>query len=542
MFPSVSAGSDVKFLQQHGRLIGLSAIRGIKFAMASPTDMEREPNRPHATLMQFNALNVLANSGGRGYGCPMKISHFASALLLATSLSFGALSPAAEARGTPAGFADLAERLSPAVVNISTAQTVEIEDSGLKFEKGSPLERYNDFFGDGGEGGRVNKSLGSGFVIDADGFIVTNNHVIEGADLIEVSFPNGDNYAAELVGRDPATDIAVLKIDAGKDLPFVPFGDDTKTRVGDWVIAIGNPFGYNGSVAAGIVSARSRNINAGSYDDFIQTDVAINKGNSGGRLFNMAGEVVGVNTAILSPTGGSVGISFSVPADLAQSVVTQLREYGETRRGSLGVNVQEVTVNMAKSFGLKEPKGALIQRVVDDSPADKGGLKRGDLLLTIGGKDIADRRQLYRLVAESKIGETVEIDYLRRKKKRTAKVEIEQLKEKVRAKDGTKTAEVEGDIEAVAMGISVEALTESVRRKNRVKDEVKGVRVVSVNARSEASGKIMPGDIIEEVGFEVITSPDEFKEAVKQFEDGNTPVTILVNQRGNYRFYSLNLS
>jgi len=334
------------------------------------------------------------------------------------------LSTAAQARGTPDGFADLAERLSPAVVNISTAQTVELEDSGLKFEKGSPLERYNDFFGDGSEGGRVNKSLGSGFVIDASGYIVTNNHVIEGADLIEVSFPNGDNYSAELVGRDPATDIALLKIDAGKDIPYVPFGDDTKTRVGDWVIAIGNPFGYNGSVAAGIVSARSRNINASSYDDFIQTDVAINKGNSGGPLFNMTGEVVGVNTAILSPTGGSVGISFSVPADLAQSVVKQLREYGETRRGTLGVNVQEVTANLAKSYGLKQPTGALVQRVVDDSPADKAGLKRGDLLLTIGGKTIENNRLLYRLVAEAEIGKSVEIEYVRKKKRRTAKVRV----------------------------------------------------------------------------------------------------------------------
>jgi len=461
----------------------------------------------HQLLMQFNAPNSLANSLSQGYHELMKLSQFTAALLVATALSFSTLSTAAQARGTPDGFADLAERLSPAVVNISTAQTVELEDSGLKFEKGSPLERYNDFFGDGSEGGRVNKSLGSGFVIDASGYIVTNNHVIEGADLIEVSFPNGDNYSAELVGRDPATDIALLKIDAGKDIPYVPFGDDTKTRVGDWVIAIGNPFGYNGSVAAGIVSARSRNINASSYDDFIQTDVAINKGNSGGPLFNMTGEVVGVNTAILSPTGGSVGISFSVPADLAQSVVKQLREYGETRRGTLGVNVQEVTANLAKSYGLKQPTGALVQRVVDDSPADKAGLKRGDLLLTIGGKTIENNRLLYRLVAEAEIGKSVEIEYVRKKKRRTAKVEIEQLKEKV-----------------------------------RIKDEIKGVRVVSVNAKSEASGKIMPGDVIEEVGFEAVTSPDEFKEAVQTFEAGETPVNILVNQRGNYKFFSLSLS
>lgn len=468
------------------------------------------------------------------------IRSLALVLALGASLSFGAVNSAAQSRGVPAGFADLAERLSPAVVNISTAQTVEIEDEGLSFPKGSPLERYNDFFGDGGEGGRVNKSLGSGFVIDKTGFIVTNNHVIEGADVIEVSFPNGDSYQAELKGRDPATDIALLKIEAGKDLPFVPFGNPEQTRVGDWVIAIGNPFGYNGSVAAGIVSARSRNINQGSYDDFIQTDVAINRGNSGGPLFNMDGEVVGVNTAILSPTGGSVGISFSVPSDLAQNVVAQLREYGETRRGTLGVRVQAVDKNLAMAYGLKTAKGAIIRRVVDDSPADKGGLKRGDLLLTIDGQDIETSRLLSRLVAESPIGETVEVEYLRKKKRRKASVKIERLKEKVTAADGSKTAEVEGRAEAVAMGISVEALTSAVRRKRRINDEVKGVRVVSVNAKSEASGKIMPGDIIEEVGFEAVSTPDEFEAAVKGLEDGEGgPVTILVNQRGNYRFFSL---
>ena len=222
------------------------------------------------------------------------------------------------ARPAPDGFADLAERLSPSVVNISTAQTIEIDPDVPKYPEGSPLERFNDFFGSGPEGGRVSKSLGSGFVIDKAGFIVTNNHVIEGADIIETTFPNGETYTAELIGTDPATDIAVLKIDAGKDLPAVDFAADDAGRVGEWVIAIGNPFGYSGSVAAGIISARNRDINQGSYDDFIQTDVAINKGNSGGPLFNMDGEVIGVNTAILSPTGGSVGISFSVSADLGQ--------------------------------------------------------------------------------------------------------------------------------------------------------------------------------------------------------------------------------
>jgi len=445
----------------------------------------------------------------------------------------------AGARGVPDGFAELAERLSPAVVNISTAQTVEVDSNVGIIPKGSPLERFEDFFGEGDIGGRVSKSLGSGFVIDKDGYIVTNNHVIDGADIIEVSFPNEDIYTAKLVGRDPQTDIALLKIDAGKDLPFVPFGDSSTANVGDWVIAIGNPFGYNGSVAAGIVSARSRNINHGSYDDFIQTDVAINKGNSGGPLFNMSGEVIGVNTAILSPTGGSVGISFSVPADLTQSVIRQLREYGETRRGTLGVRVQAVDKNLAKSYGLKTPKGALVTRVSSKGPADKGNLRRGDLITAINGVDVPNSRALFRQVAELPIGETATIDYVRKKKKRSTTVKIDRLKEKVRKADGAEEDVIEGDIKAVAMGISVEALTRDIRRKYRIKDDVVGVRVVKVASKSQAAGKIVPGDIIEEVGFEAIGSPEAFEAAVKDMETRDSPVTFLVNQNGNYKFYSL---
>lgn len=472
-----------------------------------------------------------------------------SSLILTPLAAVAQVDPAPQAavRGVPDGFAELAARLSPAVVNISTAQKVEIDAEIDRIPEGSPLERFRDFFGDGQMGGRVSKSLGSGFVIEETGYIVTNNHVIEGADIIEVSFPNEDIYIAELVGRDPATDIALLKIDAGKDLPFVPFGDPSKADVGDWVIAIGNPFGYKGSVAAGIVSARSRNINHGSYDDFIQTDVAINKGNSGGPLFNMDGEVIGVNTAILSPTGGSVGISFSVPADLTQSVIAQLREFGETRRGTMGIGVQAVDSNLAKSYGLKEPAGALITRVVKDSPAEKAELKRGDLLVEINGEPVINSRTLFRQVAELPIDEVATVEYirkgefLRRGKRRTAEVTIDRLKEKVTRADGTE-AEVEGDIKAVVMGISVEALTDEVRRKHRIKDDVKGVRVVKVAAKSQASGKIVPGDIIEEVGFEVITSPDDFTKAVNDMDDRESPVTFLVNQNGNYKFYSLMVS
>jgi len=423
----------------------------------------------------------------------------------------------------------LAKILSPAVVNISTAQTVEVNtEDAPAFPKGSPLERFNDFFGGGGsQNGRVSKSLGSGFVVDVDGYIVT--------------FPNGDTYEADLLGRDPATDIALLKIDAGKPMPFVKFGDSDKAEVGEWVMAIGNPFGYSGSVAAGIISARNRDISHGSYDDFIQTDVAINKGNSGGPLFNMDGDVIGVNTAILSPTGYSVGISFSVPAELASSVVDQLREYGETRRGYLGVRPQKVSNAIAKSYGLDEPHGALITTVVSKSPADKAGLQKGDLITHLGGKKLESSQLLSRIIAESTIDETLEVSYIRKRKKKTAKVVIERLKEQVTEEEKERRKQAEADVDRVASGIAVEALSDETRKKYRIGDEVKGVRVVKVEKRAEASGKILSGDIIEEVGFEAVTSPKEFEEAMEAAKEFETPVTILINRGGNFIFYALNV-
>jgi len=462
-------------------------------------------------------------------------------LAAATAMSFSFVPQAADARGVPDGFSDLAKRLSPSVVNISTAQTIEVDTSEAPaFEKGSPLERFNDFFGSRGDrNGRVSKSLGSGFVISADGYVVTNDHVIEGADLIECTFPNGDTFEAELIGTDPATDIAVLKLESGKDFSFVKFGDSDEAEVGEWVIAIGNPFGYSGSVAAGIISARNRDIDQGNYDDFIQTDVAINKGNSGGPLFNMEGDVIGVNTAIISPTGGSVGISFSVSAELAQSVVKQLRAHGETRRGYLGVRPQKVSNAIAKSYGLDEPHGALIRTVVKDSPADKAGLQRGDLITELGGEKLESSRLLSRRIADAKIDSKLKVTYIRKRKTKTAEVTVERLKEKKTAEEKLKQEVEEGNAERSSNGIYVEALTAEIRKKYRIKDEIKGVRVVKVDKRAEATGKILKGDIIEEVGFEQIASPKEFEEAMKLAAEGDSPVTILVNRSGNYIFHAL---
>lgn len=463
-------------------------------------------------------------------------------ICLALALSFTPL-VAAQARPVPDNFVELTKRLSPAVVNISTAQTVEFADQDVPaFEEGSPLERFNDFFGNNrpGRDGRVSKSLGSGFVIDAKGYIVTNNHVIEDADLIEVTFPNGDTFEATLVGRDPATDIAVLKIESREAFPFVTFGISENSEVGEWVIAIGNPLGYSGSVTAGIISARNRNISAGNYDDFIQTDVAINQGNSGGPLFNMDGDVIGVNTAIISPTGYSIGLSFSVPSDLAKTVSTQLIEFGETRRGTLGVRAQKVTADIARSYGLDSAMGAVITQIVEDAPAAKAGLKRGDLILKIGDREIADIRVLYRAVAEAAIDTDVTIEYVRKRKRRTATVRIERLSEDLTDAEKLQLDVEAGNAERSIGGLSVEALTEDVRRTNRIKPDVTGVRVVSIDKRSRASGKILKGDIIEEVAFETIKSPAEFEAAMATALATNEPVNLLINRGGNYIFFALN--
>ena len=474
----------------------------------------------------------------------MTLFRSAALSLVFAAAAFAVTPNIAEARGTPEGFTELAKRLSPSVVNISTAQTIEIDTSEAKpFEEGSPLERFNDFFGGRADrDGRVSKSLGSGFLIDGEGHIVTNNHVIEDADLIEVSFPNGDTYEATLVGRDPATDIAVLKIETGENIPAVPWGDSDSAEVGEWVIAIGNPFGYSGSVAAGIISARNRDISSGNYDDFIQTDVAINKGNSGGPLFNMDGEVIGVNTAIISPTGGSVGISFSVPAELAQSIAAQLIEFGETRRGYLGVRPQVVSNAIARSYGLDKAQGALVKSVVEDSPADKGGLQRGDLILSIGGKPLEASRLLSRLVAESEIDKSTKIEILRKKKRQTLTVTIERLKEKITDEEKVRREVAEGNAERSVAGISIEALSADVRDRNRIDEDVKGVRVVKVGKRATASGKILKGDIIEEVGFEGISTPAEFADAMEAAGELDEPVTLLINRGGNYIFYALSLT
>jgi serine protease Do len=360
-------------------------------------------------------------------------------LALGLCLLASLLAPAlAQSRYGPASVAPMAEKLIDAVVNISTKQTMKGTEGGgalPKVPKGAPFEEFFDDFFDrkGGRQAPDRKvtAQGSGFVIDGkEGLIVTNNHVIDGADEIIINFNDGSKLTVEkILGKDPKTDLALLKVTPKRPLAQVPFGSSSKLKVGDWVMAIGNPFGLGGSVSVGIISAKQRDINTGPYDDFLQTDAAINRGNSGGPLFNMDGEVIGVNTAIISPSGGSIGIGFAVPSDSAVVVLEQLRLHGETRRGWLGVNIQSVTEDLAESYGVREGTGARVASVAPEGPAAKAGIQPDDVIVRFDGKDVTSMRGLPRLVSQTQIGKEVEIEVSRKGQRRTFKVTIGRLAE-----------------------------------------------------------------------------------------------------------------
>lgn len=479
----------------------------------------------HSVRSRSNALTALALAAG-------------------VALSSIAVEPAFSS-SAPATFADLSEKLSPAVVNISTAQRVDAPDGRPEIPPGGPFEDlFKDFFDQLPQqrGPRSVQSLGSGFVISADGYVVTNNHVIEEADEITANFPDGTSLDATLIGRDPKTDIALLKVETDKALPFVSFGDSDVSRVGDWVLAIGNPFGLGGSVSAGIISARNRDINAGPYDDFIQTDAAINRGNSGGPLFNMDGEVIGVNTAIISPSGGSIGIGFSVPSALAKNVVAQLREFGETRRGWLGVRIQTVTPELADGLGLEQPTGALVAGVSEGGPAATAGIETGDVVLRFDGKEVAEMRDLPRIVAETPVGESVRVVVWRDGQTQTVLVEVGLLEEGETRTASTTTAGE--DDQVLALGMTLAPLTDAARSRFSIDNDVDGVLIAEVKGGSPAAEKgVRPGDVLVEVAQERVDTPsaalekiEAAREAGAREEGGSKPVILLLSSGGDLRF------
>src|SRR5712675_897517 len=488
----------------------------------------------------------------------------AAICLSATSLL---ISAPASARG-PDGIADVAEKVIDAVVNISTSQTVEAKGGGEgrgampQLPPGSPFEEFfDDFFKNrrgpganprGGDKGselqpRKTNSLGSGFIVDTSGVVVTNNHVIADADEINVIMNDGTKIKAELVGVDKKTDIAVLKFKPVKPLIAVKFGDSDKLRLGEWVIAIGNPFSLGGSVTAGIVSARNRDISQGPYDSYIQTDASINRGNSGGPLFNLEGEVVGVNTLIISPTGGSIGLGFAVPSKTVAGVVDQLRQFGELRRGWLGVRIQQVTDEIAESLNIKPARGALIAGVDDKGPAKPAGIEPGDVVVKFDGKDVKDPKDLSRVVADTAVGKEVEIVIIRKGAEETRKVTLGRLEDNdkaVQASAKAKEDPAEKPVTQKALGLDLATLSKDLRSKYKIKDSVKGVVVTGVDGTSDTADKrLSAGEVIVEVAQEAVANAADVKKRVDQLKkDGKKSILLLVsNADGELRFVALSV-
>ena len=466
---------------------------------------------------------------------------------VAVVVALSSMPAGAQQRG-PQSVAPIAEKLIEAVVNISTSQTVK-GPQGVplpRVPKGSPFEDlFEDFFNKKGgksQGDRKVSSLGSGFVIDGkEGLVVTNNHVIEGADEIILNFHDGSKLKVDKVlGKDTKSDLALLKVTPKKPLPAVKFGSSTSMKVGDWVMAIGNPFGLGGSVTVGVVSAKQRDIQSGPYDDYIQTDASINKGNSGGPLFNMDGEVIGINTAIISPSGGSIGIGFAVPSDAAIAVLDQLKQFGETRRGWFGVKIQSITDDIAETLGVKENTGALISSVTADGPAAKAGIEAGDVILKFDGKEISSVRGLPRIVAQTPIGRTVDVELLRKGQKKSLKVMVARLVEDDDLTIAKKAAEAAP--EKALIGLKLSELTDELRQKFGIDAKIKGVVITDIDPQSPAAVKnLKVGDVIVEAAQDQIDSVDDIAKSVdKVKKSGRKQVLLRIEgSKGDTRFVAV---
>lgn len=457
------------------------------------------------------------------------------ACLITWAVLLAALGPGA-ARPAPDSFADLVEKLTPAVVNIATSfksDTIPHESPFGELPPGSKPEEFYEFFNRrGGALAQPITSLGSGFIIDPSGLVVTNNHVIADADEITVVLNDNSRLKAKIIGRDPKTDLALLKVENGESLPFVEFGDSDGARVGDWVIAIGNPFGLGNTVTAGILSARGRDINAGPYDDFLQTDAPINRGNSGGPMFDMNGKVIGVNTLIYSPSGGSVGIGFATPSAIAGPVIAQLREFGQTRRGWLGVRIQSVSPEIAESYNLAATTGALVAAVIEDSPAAAGGLLQGDIILRFNGQEVPNRRALPRIVADTTVGSSVPVIVWREGEHVPLEVTIGRLEEYELASAAAARAGAPLEMEFSSLGLTLAHITAELREKYSLADDSTGVVVTEVNEGIDGKADLLPGDLIVGFGSNRITDLSEFRLLLDIQRQTDTKSIVLFRQRG----------
>ena len=455
-------------------------------------------------------------------------------------------------------FSELADELIPSVVSVSviiSRETVN-QPRAPQFPPGSPFEDFfKDFFERRGiprqdippQRPRRNETAqGSGFIIDDKGLIVTNNHVIAGASSITVVLHDGKSLQAKLIGADAKTDLALLKVKTDIKLKAVSWGNSDEVKVGNWAMAIGNPFGLVNTVTVGIVSARARDINAGPFDDFIQTDASINRGNSGGPLFNLKGEVIGVNTAIYSPSGGSVGIGFAIPSALAENIVEQLEEYGRTIRGWLGVRIQTVTEDLASSLGLDRPYGALVASVIPNSPAEKAGIKPGDVILDFNGSEVTEMRKLPRLVAETKVNSKSNVTIWRNEKKKSLKVVIAEMKEEEKevkeSKEKTDSEMLKSDY-FEQLGITLSSITQDVRMRQNIPENVSGLLVTKVEQNTDAEIKgIRPGDIIQQINQVSINDINAFRKIISSLKGSKKGVLLLVNRQGNINFVALKLN
>ncbi len=512
-------------------------------------------------LPELRGIENAACGAGRWNGkSPASLRGCALALGIVGSVLF--LSPPAFARG-PESLADLADAVSDSVVNISATQTIDERHAGNAPElgPGTPFDDlFEEFFRRHQQGGgerpdqkrheRKSNSLGSGFIIDPAGIVITNNHVIADANEVTVILNDGQKLKADIVGKDEKVDVAVLRVKPEKPLKAVKFGDSDRMRVGDWVVAVGNPFGLGGTVTAGIISARHRDIASGPYDNYFQTDAAINKGNSGGPLFNMAGEVIGVNTAILSPSGGSIGIGFATPAATVIPVVDQLQKFGETRRGWLGVRIQNIDDTIAESLNLGNLRGALVAHTDDKGPAKAAGIKAGDVIIKFDGTEIKESRDLPKIVASAPVGKEVEIVVMRAGKPMTKTIKLGRLEEnESQASIGGKRGESETKLPAGAveraLGMEFSSLSEELRQRYAIKSTVaSGVVITNVDPDSSAAEKrVQPGDVLMEINQEPVKEPADIGKKLDALKkSGKKSALLLVaNGQGEVRFVALGL-
>ena len=478
-----------------------------------------------------------------------------AAILLFAAIVWPMMPAPAAARG-PDGISDIAEQVIDAVVNISTKQTVDLSSNAMpQLPPGSPFEEFfEEFFknrrggknGEGPSGPRRVNSLGSGFVIDASGLVVTNNHVIAGADEVNVILNDGSTLKAEVIGRDTRTDLALLQVKPTKPLRAVKFGDSDKLRLGEWVIAIGNPFSLGGTVTAGIVSARNRDIQSGPYDNYIQTDASINRGNSGGPLFNLNGEVVGVNTAIISPSGGSIGIGFAVPSKIVVPVIDQLREFKEVRRGWLGVRIQQVSDEIADSLSIKPARGALVAGIDDKGPAKPAGIEAGDVIVKFDGKEIKEMRDLPRIVADTPVGKDVAVTVIRKGQEVIKTVKLARLEEQAEKQAALTPKKDSGEKTVVkkALGLDLANLSDTLRKEHKIKESVKGVLITAVDPNSPAAEKhLAPGMVIAEIQQQPVTTAADLQQRIDKLKKSGkkTAMLLVVTPDGDQNFVVVGL-